>query len=208
MRFYSPRKAAYFFDISRSGRTWGAQMLCNFFRMIILAPCLFPVTANAQDVLKTATPGLLIRSLDPVVVQKEKTRGLKITDSRELEKINSYGDKIAATVNLAVNFHFGSAELTPQAQRLLDSVGTALQSSDLASYRFVIGGHTDATGTDIDNFELSRARAASTTEYLVAHYHIDPRRLVVRAFGEKALLFPADPEDGRNRRVEISTLKP
>ncbi|MCV9997243.1 OmpA family protein [Pararhizobium sp. YC-54] len=178
-----------------------------FFKTLVLSLCLHPVAASAQEVLTTATPDLLIRSLDPVLVQKEKTRGLKITDAKNLELINSYGDKVAATVNLAVNFHFGSAELTPQAQRLLDSVGTALQSSDLASYRFLIGGHTDAAGTDDENLDLSRARAASTTRYLLTHYKIEPRRLVLRAFGETALLFPADPEDGRNRRVEISTLK-
>lgn len=174
---------------------------------LVFALGLLPAAAQAQDVLTTATPDLLVRSLNPVLVQKEKTRGLKIVAAKDLETVNSYGDKLAATVNLAVNFHFGSAELTPQAERLLDNVGTALQSSDLASYRFVIGGHTDATGTDADNLDLSRARAASTTRYLLTHYKIDPKRLVLRAFGETALLFPADPEDGRNRRVEISTLK-
>lgn len=178
-----------------------------FLKSLVLSLGLLPVAASAQEILTTATPDLLVRSLDPVLVQKEKTRGLKITGAKDLALINSYGDKVAATVNLAVNFHFGSAELTPQAQRLLDSVGVALQSSDLASYRFLIGGHTDAAGTDDENLDLSRARAAATIRYLLTHYRIEPRRLVLRAFGETALLFPADPEDGRNRRVEISTLK-
>ena len=163
--------------------------------------------ATAQEVLTTATPDVLVRSLDPIRAQTEKTRGLKIVGAKELETINSYGDKLAATVNLAVNFHFGSAELTPQAQQLLDNVGKALQSSELSAYRFVIGGHTDATGADGDNLQLSRARAASATQYLVSRYKIAPQRLVVRAFGETALLFPDSPQDGRNRRVEISTLK-
>lgn len=176
-------------------------------KSLIVGLGLIPGLAKAQDVLTTATPDLLVRSLNPVLVQKEKTRGLKIVGAKDLETVNSYGDTLAATVNLAVNFHFGSAELTPPAERLLDNVGTALQSSDLAAYRFVIGGHTDAAGTDDENLDLSRARAASTTRYLLTHYKIDPRRLVLRAFGETALLFPADPEDGRNRRVEISTLK-
>ncbi|WP_426126121.1 OmpA family protein [Pararhizobium sp. PWRC1-1] len=178
-----------------------------FLKTLVLSLGLLPAAASAQEILTTATPDLLVRSLNPVLVQKEKTRGLKIIGAKDLELVNSYGDKLAATVNLAVNFHFGSAELTPQAQRLLDNVGMALQSSDLVSYRFLIGGHTDATGNDSENLDLSRARAASTTQYLLAHYKIDPRRLVLRAFGETALLFPADPEDGRNRRVEISTLK-
>ena len=188
-------------------QTRGGSMHCKFFTSLILTFGILPAAAGAQEVLTTATPDLLIRSLDPVLVQKERTRGLKIVGAKELEAINSYGDKLAATVNLAVNFHFGSAELTPQAQRLLDNVGKALHSSDLTSYRFVIGGHTDATGTDGDNLQLSRARAASATQYLVSHYEIAPQRLVVRAFGETALLFPDNPEDGRNRRVEISTLK-
>jgi outer membrane protein OmpA-like peptidoglycan-associated protein len=181
-------------------------MHCKLLTSLMATFSIVAGAASAQEVLTTATPDLLVRSLDPVLVQ-EKTRGLKIVGAKELETINSYGDKLAATVNLAVNFHFGSAELTPQAQRLLDNVGKALQSSDLASYRFVIGGHTDATGTDGDNLQLSRARAASATQYLVSHYKIAPQRLVVRAFGETALLFPDNPEDGRNRRVEISTLK-
>jgi outer membrane protein OmpA-like peptidoglycan-associated protein len=178
-----------------------------FFKSLVFSLGLLPVAASAQDVLTRATPDLLVRSLNPVLVQREKTRGLKIVGAKDLEQVNSYGDTLAATVNLAVNFRFGSAELTPQAERLLDNVGMALQSSDLKSYRFVIGGHTDAAGSDADNLDLSRARAASATQYLLAHYQIDPRRLVLRAFGETALLFPADPEDGRNRRVEISTLK-
>jgi len=182
-------------------------MRYTFLTSLIVGLGLIPGVVQAQDVLTTATPDLLVRSLNPVLVQKEKTRGLKIVGAKDVEKVNSYGDTLAATVNLAVNFHFGSAELTAQARRLLDNVGVALQSRDLASYRFVIGGHTDAAGTDAENLDLSRARAASATQYLLTHYKIDPRRLVLRAFGETALLFPADPEDGRNRRVEISTLK-
>lgn len=171
--------------------------------LLISLSCLTATAAAAQEVLKTATPDLLIRSLDPVT--KEKTRGLKVTTARDF--VNSYGDTLAATVNLAVTFQFGSATLTPQAESLLDSVGKALQAPELTRYRFLIGGHTDAIGTDEENMQLSRARAASATNYLVSRYNIDPRRLVVRAFGETALLIPADPEDGRNRRVEISTLK-
>jgi outer membrane protein OmpA-like peptidoglycan-associated protein len=188
-------------------QTRGGSMHCKFFTSLMATVSLVAGAASAQEVLTTATPDLLVRSLDPVLVQKERTRGLKIVGAKDLETINSYGDKLAATVNLAVNFHLGSAALTPQAQQLLDNVGKALQSSDLTSYRFVIGGHTDATGGDGDNLQLSRARAASATQYLVSHYKIAPQRLVVRAFGETALLFPNNPEDGRNRRVEISTLK-
>ncbi|WEZ83646.1 OmpA family protein [Rhizobium sp. 32-5/1] len=131
----------------------------------------------------------------------------KPADNYAAATTNSYGDKVSATVNLAVTFRLGSAELTPDARDLLDSVGKALQSSELSNYRFLIGGHTDAIGSDYSNLELSRRRAESATRYLVEYYHVDPHRLVVRAFGEDALLYPDYPDDGRNRRVEISTLQ-
>ncbi len=121
--------------------------------------------------------------------------------------VNSYGDKIQATVNLAVTFRLGSASLTPEAQKLLDTVGEALQSPELGNYRFLIGGHTDAVGGREANLTLSERRAKTTKAYLTQFYKIDPDRLVVRAFGEDYLLFPDYPTDGRNRRVEISTLQ-
>lgn len=179
----------------------------RYLSCLIPAFALLPAVANAQDVLTTATADELVRSLNPATAQTEKIRGLKIVAANGPEKVNSFGDKLTATVNLAVTFEFASAVLTPEAQELLDSVGEALQSQDLSTYRFLIGGHTDATGSNDANLQLSRARAASATRYLVERQRVDPRRLVIRAFGETALLFPATPEDGRNRRVEISTLK-
>ena len=121
--------------------------------------------------------------------------------------VNSYGDKIQATVNLAVTFRLGSAALTPEAQKLLDTVGEALQAPELGAYSFLIGGHTDAVGGREANLGLSQRRAETTKAYLTEFYRIDPKRLVVRAFGEDYLLFPDYPTDGRNRRVEISTLQ-
>src|SRR3954471_8929025 len=47
------------------------------------------------------------------------------------------------SVNLTVNFPTGSADLTPAARASLDALGKALASSDLATFRFRIEGHTD-----------------------------------------------------------------
>ncbi len=52
------------------------------------------------------------------------------------------------------------------------------------------------------------AAARETTKaYLTEFYRIDPKRLVVRAFGEDYLLFPDYPTDGRNRRWKFRTLQ-
>lgn len=173
----------------------------RMFRLII-GFCLLaaPPAAQAQEVLDQATAGELVDALTPGFSQ---TRGLLI----EATPTNSYGDTLAATVNLAIQFDFNSADISLQSEALLKSLGEALASPGLAQYRFLIGGHTDAVGSEGFNMELSRDRAEATRNFLVSRYGIESERLVTRAFGKSVLLLPDQPEDGRNRRVEISTLQ-
>lgn len=158
--------------------------------------------ARAQEVLDHATAGELVDALNPGF---SETRGLLVEASPV--STNSYGDTLAATVNLAIHFDFNSADISLQSEALLKSLGEALASPALSQYRFLIGGHTDAVGSDAFNMELSRERAEATRNFLVSRYGIASDRLVTRAFGKSALLLPGQPQDGRNRRVEISTLQ-
>lgn len=172
---------------------------------LISAVCLLAGSpaARAQDVLGHATAGELVEALKPGGFSE--TRGL-LVEATPLAT-NSYGDTLAATVNLAIQFDFNSAGISLQSESLLKSLGEALASPDLSQYRFLIGGHTDAVGSDAFNLELSRERAEATRNFLVSRYGIQSDRLVTRAFGKSALLLPDQPLDGRNRRVEISTLQ-
>ena len=70
---------------------------------------------------------------------------------------------------------------------------------------FVIAGHTDASGAAGYNRELSERRAETVKKYLVDR-GIDPQRLETIGSGEDDLLLPDNPNDGRNRRVEIRNL--
>jgi outer membrane protein OmpA-like peptidoglycan-associated protein len=65
-------------------------------------------------------------------------------------------------------------------------------------------GHTDSTGSDQHNFDLSQRRAMSVANYLSAQ-GVDPRRFAVSGFGETRPIASNDTESGRaqNRRVEI-----
>ena len=153
------------------------------------------------DLLATASPEQLVEALTP---KYSKTRGLLVETTPIA--VNSFGDELAATVNLAVEFEFNSATLTPQAETLLSVLGEALGKPELSGFRFLVGGHTDAVGSDDFNLELSERRAQATRDFIKAKYAVSDERLVVRAFGETALLVPDVPDDGRNRRVEISTL--
>ncbi|MCO5071533.1 MAG: OmpA family protein [Rhizobiaceae bacterium] len=65
-------------------------------------------------------------------------------------------------------------------------------------------GHTDSTGNDQYNYELSERRAMSVANYLYSQ-GIDGRRFAVQGFGETRPIASNATPDGRaaNRRVEI-----
>ena len=106
--------------------------------------------------------------------------------------------------NLSITFQFNSDELTGRAQRNLREFAKALGRPELATLRFAVDGHTDASGPETYNQGLSERRAQSVVRFLEAQ-GIDARRLEARGFGE---LKPAvdNPRDRRNRRVETRLL--
>jgi outer membrane protein OmpA-like peptidoglycan-associated protein len=105
-----------------------------------------------------------------------------------------------------VRFAPGSARLTAEARAVLDAVGRALTSESLAGYRFLIVGHTDASGGMIDNQRLSEARADAVRRYLIEAFAIAPARLESVGLGELELFDPDDPHHAANRRIEIANI--
>ena len=113
-----------------------------------------------------------------------------------------------AAAALALPFQSGSAALTPEAEKILEALGRALNSSELARYRFRIEGHTDTTGEAPTNLALSERRAATVREHLVARHGIAAARLEALGLGETQLLVqtPDATAEPRNRRVQIVNL--
>ena len=56
------------------------------------------------------------------------------------------------------------------------------------------------------NLHLSERRALAVKNYLINTRGIAEQRLIEKGFGEKRLLDSANPNDGVNRRVQITTL--
>ena len=151
-----------------------------------------PAFAGAKNLMQgVPTPSQLSEALSP----QPQMRGITAKPMTELEDERPAAD-------LAVNFEFNSANLTPTAQKILDNLATAM-SSDLDGYKFVLEGHTDATGSDPYNQALSERRADAVRDYLVEQHHIEPQRLVAVGKGKKDLLDPANPEAAVNRRVRV-----
>lgn len=109
-------------------------------------------------------------------------------------------------VDLEVNFEFDSARLTDDARAVLDTLGRALQHPQLAGARIRIAGHTDGKGSDAYNLKLSERRAAAVADYLVRQHRLEAGKLVIEGHGKRKLLYPADPDNPLNRRVEAANL--
>ncbi|UQZ88216.1 hypothetical protein C4J81_02910 [Deltaproteobacteria bacterium Smac51] len=109
-------------------------------------------------------------------------------------------------VALNVLFDFDKDTLTSRARTTLNILGRAMTSPELSGAVFRLEGHTDAVGSYAYNLDLSRRRAHSVQRYLMENFKIPSNRLIPAGFGESVPLPNIDPEDGRNRRVEVVNL--
>jgi outer membrane protein OmpA-like peptidoglycan-associated protein len=128
-----------------------------------------------------------------------QSRSLSLTDREQVAAIATKRPRI----DLEINFDYNSATLTPRTEPQLNNLGKALTSSDLAGSVFMLGGHTDAKGSDDHNQLLSEHRAEAVKRFLVEKYHVPAAHLVSAGYGKKGLKNAADPYAAENRRVEI-----
>lgn len=109
-------------------------------------------------------------------------------------------------VALNILFEFDKDVLTSRARQTLNILGQAMTSKELAGSVFRLEGHTDAVGNYTYNIDLSRRRAHAVQRYLMENFNITGNQLVSVGFGETRPLPNINPEDGRNRRVEVVNL--
>jgi len=101
-----------------------------------------------------------------------------------------------------VLFGVNKSELKPAAYPLLDEVVSIMKKNP--DIRGFIEGHTDSTGSEAYNQQLSEKRARAVEAYIESH-GIDRARFSVKGYGETKPLAPNDTPEGRqeNRRVEL-----
>ena len=112
------------------------------------------------------------------------------------------------SIDLDIRFELNSAVLRVDARRQLRTLARALASRELATSRFTIAGHTDASGTADYNLALSRRRAAAVADYLAREFGVSRERLETTGHGEARLKTPLDPTGAENRRVEVRLIQP
>ncbi len=106
-------------------------------------------------------------------------------------------------------FESGRAELSEDAERMMQRVGTMLASLPNGVR---VEGHTDnapiRTARFASNWDLSTARATRVVEFLIARGGVDPLRLSAAGYSEFKPRASNDSTSGRsrNRRVDLVIL--
>ena len=116
-----------------------------------------------------------------------------------------FEEERATLVLEGVYFQLNSAELTLNSEEILDGVAASLLA--WSEVRVEIGGHTDSTGADAYNLQLSRRRAEAVRAYLIAK-GVPAAQLEARGYGESNPIADNRSNAGRakNRRVELRKL--
>ncbi len=144
--------------------------------------------------------------------------------SEEIDEIlqeNRIGDEVdvsftAQYVQLSMNgallFDSGSAQLKEDAKKVLEKVSVILERYSTGTIEIM--GHTDNVPQSgaryADNEELSNARALSVFYYLQEHSLLDPANIKHSGMGEREPVTDNSTPEGRslNRRVEIRIYSP
>lgn len=119
------------------------------------------------------------------------------------QRISSVDEYVVQTSS-TVNFKVGSAVLSPEGKRNLDTIAqTALTTK---GYLIEVTGFASADGDEKMNKELSRRRAQVVLDYLIETHNIPLRRIGTSfGFGEAQAVADNATREGReqNRRVEV-----
>lgn len=109
-----------------------------------------------------------------------------------------------------ITFETGSWQVSSsQAQRLsviAASIRQALRRSP--NEVFLVEGHTDAVGSDVDNLSLSDRRAQTVAEILTRDFQIPPENLTTQGYGEQYLKVDTQEAARENRRVTLRRITP
>ncbi|MCB1158051.1 MAG: OmpA family protein [Leptospiraceae bacterium] len=107
------------------------------------------------------------------------------------------------------NLFFESAKynITKASEPELDRLAKIMK--DNSTMKVLIEGHTDNTGNEKENLDLSKARAREVAQYLIQKHSIKDDRLTVVGYGQEKPVVSNDSEQNRskNRRVVFKIIE-
>ena len=110
----------------------------------------------------------------------------------------------------SINFELGSWEIPPDQAAKLQVIADGLNRAISRNPRevFLIEGHTDATGNDVDNLSLSDRRAQSAAELLTQQFQVPAENLTSQGYGSQYLKEQTSGPSRINRRVTVRRITP
>ena len=121
--------------------------------------------------------------------------------------VETRDNKVFVSVGTGGAFPSGSANLTGQAQEIIDQIANVSDGSDNS---ITVAGHTDDVPIAFgalyrDNWDLAAARASSVVQAIEESGQVGPGRLEAKSYGETRPIADNTTAAGReeNRRIEI-----
>ena len=113
------------------------------------------------------------------------------------------GEGIKITFASGILFGTNSSNLTPEAAGNIDQLAATVKK--YADTNVVIGGHTDASGSDAINQPLSERRAQAVSNEIQAQ-GVDSGRITATGYGSSQPVADNTSATGKaaNRRVEVA----
>lgn len=114
-------------------------------------------------------------------------------------------NKAQPSINIRLNFKYNSTELEEGMAGNLQALSSALGDSQFSQHTIKLVGHSDTTGEEGYNQQLSRSRAQAIRDQLVQQNPALKSRLVVDGVGESKPLYQGDSEEIHrlNRRLQV-----
>jgi outer membrane protein OmpA-like peptidoglycan-associated protein len=110
----------------------------------------------------------------------------------------------------AIIFEFGAWQISPDQYPQLERIARAMlrvleRNPDEV---FLVEGHTDLVGSDVDNLSLSDRRAEAVAEVLSETFGVPPENLVTQGYGKQYPKVDTLAAEPLNRRVAIRRIGP
>jgi len=173
--------------------------------LVVEAPQIEPTPAPVPVIIPAPVPAVAVAPAD-FDVDGVHDSGDRCPNTQPGVAVDDFGCDLFNGVIEGVNFNSGSADLTQNAQSILNGVVMTLDR--FPSVRLTIMAHTDSQGADNANKDLSKRRARSVAVYLVRN-GVSASRLKAYGYGEARPIDSNDTVEGRlrNRRVEFSAAR-
>lgn len=189
------------------------QVVPSFVRLMDVPEALIAVWDEAPKYQAVSTRALILlverRSRKVAFVFNRDTYFVYTPDPDVRIVLNVHSNRfclidVKASASWNIQFAYDSDQLLPEARDDLQQIVGLLRHVSLGDYKFVVTGHTDAVGSREYNYDLSLRRAKAVVDHLVWAESIPSTRVKWSGRGFDELLYPQEPRNPRNRRVNLN----